>query len=74
MSYEDLHTNIDTAKRLARDIVKRTCAEGNPVAMEVVKTRKGYDVQPFGMHLLIKSHKHIHTEPVPEEFRHLLKA
>lgn len=61
MTTDTLQNAIDQAAKLAR------YAKDNqtPTAFEVVKTRQGYEVQPFGMHRLFKTHKLIHVEPIP---------
>lgn len=64
-----MEMTLEQAKDMAARLVKHSCDQGSPVAMEVVKTKKEINVQPFGMHALFKSHKLLHVEPIPEQFR-----
>lgn len=57
---------LDEAKALARQLAEFGKTTDHPCAFEVVKTRsKPFEVQPFGMHALFKSHKLLHVEPIP---------
>lgn len=60
-TFEEAKTQAAQIARLAKDM-------GDPVAMEVVKTKsKPFVVQPFGMHALFKSHTLLHVEPIPKD-------
>lgn len=61
MKPQTIQQAIDQARQLAAFARQK----GDPVAFEVVKTKNGFEVQPFGMHTLFKSHKLIHVEPIP---------
>lgn len=64
----ELQGHIDQAKQLAVYAKER----GLPCAFEVVKLARRtvdgdiYNVQPFGMHAMFKSHKLVHIEPIPQ--------
>jgi hypothetical protein len=62
---------LEQSIKMAKDIAIYSKQSGIPTAMEVVKTRPNvdgeiYNVQPFGMHCLFKSHKLMHVEPIPD--------
>ena len=63
---------LTQAIQMAKDIAAYAKTNGVPTAMEVVQTRPNvdgeiYNVQPFGMHAMFKSHKLMHVEPIPAE-------
>lgn len=64
MTYPTLPEAVAMAQQMAR-FAKDQMPE--PCAFEVVKTRKGFDVQPFGMHALFKTQTLVHVEPIPQE-------
>lgn len=57
---------IDEAKQVAKALAKHAKDAGVPCAFEVVKTPKNpFQVQVFGTHTTVKSHKLLHIEPIP---------
>lgn len=62
---------LEQAKTQAAELARFSKDRGTPCAFEVVKlarkTADGqiFNVQPFGMHALFKSHKLLHVEPIP---------
>ena len=58
---------LDQAKEVAKRMAQHAKDAGAPCAFEVVQTkRKPFEVQVFGTHALIKSHKLLHVEPIPQ--------
>jgi hypothetical protein len=57
---------LQEAIKQAKEIAAYAKSIGDPVAMEVVKTKTKIVIQPFGMHALFKSHKLLHVEPIPK--------
>lgn len=67
MDHWDLKT-LEDAKQSAKDSAAWWKAQGQPCAMEVVSTKTvRFQIQPFGMHTLFKSHKLLHVEPIPSD-------
>lgn len=65
-------TTLEQGIESAKSMVKFACDRGVPCAWELVRTKSGngkFEVQPFGMHALFKSHKLLHVEPIPESHR-----
>lgn len=60
----DAPLTLEQAKKQSDDIAAYSKSIGAPCAMEVVvNSKKQYQVQPSGMHVLFKSHKLVHTSP-----------
>ena len=57
---------LDEAIQVAKRMAAHAKSQGVPCAFEVVKTKtKPFEVQVFGTHALVKSHKLLHIEPIP---------
>lgn len=70
-------TTLEQGIASAKSMVKFACERGVPCAWELVRTKNGrgaFEVQPFGMHAMFKSHKLLHVEPIPEQFRSMVAA
>lgn len=58
---------IEQAKEIAKKMAIYAKETGNPCAFEIVRTKsKQFNIQPFGMHKLFKTHVLLHVEPIPE--------